>query len=120
MAKIHLRHPEWEGLVFGDGPDAIKFGLRGGFKPGDAYVDEDHPLLPALLERHPAILIVQPDAGPAKTWLCPIHLDREFKTRSALISHLRAGDHPAEFAAIAAEAEAKEASEAAEPVAAGG
>lgn len=91
MAKITLQHPRYEGFVFGQNNE-IRFGLRGGFAPGYAIVDEDDPLVTALLEAEPEVVVVQP-AGPTQVFLCQTHPDKEFRTKNALLAHLRQKGH---------------------------
>lgn len=90
---IKLRHPEYAGLEYGPDKDtAIVFGNRAGLPAYEAWVPEDHPLLEALLEAHPEIEIIT-DSGPAIMWACPIHPNSTFKTKNALLAHMRGKGH---------------------------
>lgn len=104
---VRLRHPEHEGLVFGPNSE-IKFGIRGGFPPGIVEIDEDDPLYALLLELEPTVEIVN-EGGPAQVFLCPIHPDKEFKAKIALLAHLRSKGHEKLVAAEAAEDDQPEA-----------
>lgn len=104
--QIKLRHPRYEGLTFGDGADAIRFGLRGGFAPGTVILDEDDHRIPALMAAEPDIVIEREVGEPAREYLCPLHPDATFKTRAALLSHFRSeAGHEAILAALAPKAD---------------
>lgn len=91
--KIRLRHRQFEGLVFGPNSEtAIRFGIRGGFAPGEALVDEDDPLVARLLAEDPDVEIVRAD-GPRQVFVCPDHPDQEFKTKGSLLAHMKAKGH---------------------------
>ena len=93
MGKIKLFHPRYDSLSFGQNNE-IQFGLKGGFEPGHVIVDEDDPLVTLLLQLEPDVVVVQPE-GPTQVFLCPLpaHADKEFKTRHALLAHLRGKNH---------------------------
>lgn len=83
---LRLRHEELAGLVFGPDPDtAIKFGPRGGMPEFEAWVDEDDPLLPSLLETERVTIV--DDSPVARIYICP-ECDKELKSRPALKAHL--------------------------------
>lgn len=71
MAKIRLRHKQYEGLSYGPNNE-IQFGLRGGAGPFEALVDEDDPLVTALLAEDSNVEIVQPKGQADKIYVCPI------------------------------------------------
>jgi hypothetical protein len=89
MAKIKLHHTMYEGLAFGPEKE-IQFGPRGGFDLGMWVGPEDHPLLPALFAAEGAYLEVVTDVVDARVYVSPIDPDREFKSKPALLAHLRA------------------------------
>lgn len=94
---IVLRHATMLGLQYGPDPTtAIQFGPRGGFEPHFAIVDETHPLLNRLLEEDPDVEIY---TGPSESkvfiFVCPLHPDREFRTRTAYMTHLTTKGHQA-------------------------
>jgi hypothetical protein len=91
MARIHLRHRQFEGLAYG-GAGEIQFGLKGGFVPYEWIGDDENPLVTALLAADPEVEIVRP-AGPAQVFVCPLD-DEEFTTRGALKEHNKTA-HPA-------------------------
>lgn len=89
VAMIRLRHPELAGLQYGPDTDsAIVFGPRSGNPEFEAWIPEDHPLLPDLLTAHPEVQIVTA-SGPAIMWACPFHPDQTFKTKNALLAHMK-------------------------------
>lgn len=93
MAQVHLRHRQYEGLVFGphgDIADNIAFGVKGGNLPGEWVGDDSHPLYKALWDAEGPNLEVVDDTGPARVYVSPLDPEREFKSRPALLSHIRA------------------------------
>lgn len=108
VPMIRLRHPEFAGLQFGpDAESAIVFGNRAGQAEFEAWIPEDHPLLEALLQAHPEVQIVR-ESGPAIMWACPFHPDSVFKTKNALIAHMKGKGHAIEDLATLAPAPAEE------------
>lgn len=100
MATVHLRHKEHEGLVFGDGEDSIKFGLRGGFAPGEVIVDTDHPWYPELMRRE-GHLLEEVTKGPKKVYVSPIDPDIEYGSRAELEAALQAAADDGDALAVA-------------------
>lgn len=104
MAPIRIRHKEFEGLTFGPGDDVeygtIQFGVKGGFPPGEAIVDEDHPLWDDLWRREGANLEVVSD-GPAKVYVSPIDPSLEFPSRPALLNSIRIAAQTGDPVAVA-------------------
>jgi hypothetical protein len=96
--KIKLHHKEAEGLVFGPESE-IKFGIRGGFEPGFTVVDEDDPLLPLLLATEDVEVVNE--AGPARVYVSPLDPDKEFKSKAALMSHIRSAAKAGDPTAVA-------------------
>lgn len=88
MALVTLHHKTLEGLQFGPNNE-IKFGLAGGFPPGDLIIDDGHPLYPLLMELEGPNVDVIPD-GPAKTYMSPIEPGREFNSQAGLMAHVTA------------------------------
>jgi hypothetical protein len=99
MAKIKLHHSAYEGLQFGPEGE-IQFGIRGGFEPGYCVIDDDNPLLPDLFAAEGPFLEVVNTSPVPKVYVSPIDPDREFKSKPALMAHIRAaakaGDPTAE------------------------
>lgn len=92
MATIKLHHKYFDGLQFGGGtpPDGvIQFGPRGGNLPGIAVVDENNPLLDALFASEGEAVEVVTASKVARVYVSPLDPDREFKSRPALIAHIR-------------------------------
>lgn len=87
MAQIKLRHPRFEGLVYGPNGE-IQFGLRGGHAPGIAVVDEDDPLLPALFRDEPEIEVVT-EVKAAVVYVCSEHPGEEYRSKQALAAHMK-------------------------------
>jgi hypothetical protein len=88
--QVILHHKEFLGLEVGPDRDTgIIFGPRSGNLPGYATVDEDHPLLPALLQ-DPNVEVVDDLLGTKKSYVSPIEPGREFKSETALLAHVRA------------------------------
>jgi len=85
---ITLRHSEYEGLHFG-GSDDIVFGLKGGNAPFEWTGPADHPLLDDLWAAEGTFLTVVDHSGPPKIYVSPIDPEREFKSREAVIAHVR-------------------------------
>jgi hypothetical protein len=86
---IHLRHTQYEGLSFG--PDnEIQFGIKGGFAPGEIVISDDHPLYDELWAAEGPYLEVVSDEKAAKVYVSPLDPEREFKSKAALIAHVRA------------------------------
>lgn len=87
MARIHLRHRESEGLQYGPNGE-IKFGVRGGFAPGEFIGDDDDPLVQAVMAAEPVDVVHEP-GEKAVVYVCSEHSDREFLSKNALASHVR-------------------------------
>ena len=100
MAQITLHHTQFEGLTFG--PDSnIQFGIKGGFEPGYWIGDEEHPLLPDLFAQEGPFLEVVTTAPVPKVYVSPIDPEREFKSKQALMAHIRAAAKSGDTAALA-------------------
>lgn len=94
--QLKLYHPRKDALVFGqasvvqNGPETTdQLIVFGSLEPGVAIVREGHPLLPALLRRHPSIVVMEPGEQPGRVYACP-DCDEEFKTKRALKAHAKA------------------------------
>ena len=88
MAFVKLRHKTLEGLKFGPNSE-IKFGLAGGFAPGELVIDDQDPLYSLLWELEGPNLDVVPD-GPARVYASPIEPGREFNSQAGLLAHVNA------------------------------
>lgn len=88
MALVKLRHKTLEGLKFGANNE-IKFGLAGGFQPGELIIDDQDPMYPLLMELEGPNLDVIPDGPPAR-YMSPIEPGREFASKQGLIAHVTA------------------------------
>ncbi len=91
MTQIRLYHPKYEGFCFGPN-DEIKFGLRAGNEPHFAVVDDEDPLVDALLKAEPEVRVWEP-AGPSTVFVCPFHPDQTFSTKAAMARHMRSAKH---------------------------
>ena len=99
--QLKLYHPGLDSLKFGPGtqmlsgpdttPDLIQFGQ---VEPGVAIVAADHPLLPALLKRHPKIIVLEPGEVIGRTYACE-DCDKEFTTKRKLKAHRASAHRPA-------------------------
>lgn len=98
--KVKLHHKLYDGLAFG-AESEIQFGMRGGFEPGYLVIDEEHPLYDALWAAEGANLEVVDETGPARVYVSPLEPDREFKSRPALLAHIRAAAKKGNKLAIA-------------------
>jgi len=94
MAQIKLHHRLYEGLAYGPNNE-IQFGPKGGAAPGYALVDEDDPMVSALLAEDADVEVVRDNGAPAQIFMCAEHPDREFKTKAGLLAHLNAKSHQA-------------------------
>ena len=98
--QVKLYHPGMDSLKFGPGtqmisgpdttPDLIQFGQ---VEPGVAIVAADHPLLPALLKRHPKIIVLEPGEVIGRTYACE-DCDKEFTTKRKLRTHRASAHRP--------------------------
>jgi hypothetical protein len=96
--QIKLYHPTRDALKFGTGSmtqngdqTTDQMIVFGHLEPGVAIVRVGHPLLPALLRRHPGIVVMEPGEVLGKSYLCD-DCDQEFTTRRSLRAH-RTTDH---------------------------
>lgn len=85
---VRLRHREYEGLRFGPDNDIV-FGIRGGFAPGEVEISTDHPLYEELWRIEGASLEVVDTSGPPRIYVSPIDPTREFKSKEAMLAHVR-------------------------------
>ena len=92
MGKIFIKHRLYEGLAYGPNGE-IQFGVKAGQAPGIAFVDEDDPMVHALMESDADVSVVVADGGRETVFICSSHPDREFATKSALNAHMRAKGH---------------------------
>ena len=92
MGKIFIKHRLYEGLAYGPNGE-IQFGVKAGQVPGVAFVDEDDPMVHALMESDADVSVVVADGGRETVFICSSHPDREFATKSALMAHMRAKGH---------------------------
>lgn len=96
-----LHHKEFAGLEYGpDRDSAIIFGPRAGHVPGYAEVDEDHPLLSQLLT-DPNVEVVTDELGTQTAWISPVEPGRTFKSKQALVAHVRAAANKGDAMATA-------------------
>jgi hypothetical protein len=85
---VTLHHTQLEGLHYGAN-DEIVFGLKGGFAPGEWSGPTDHPLYDALWAAEGSFLEVVDKSGPAKVYVSPLDPSLEFKSRQAMLAHVR-------------------------------
>lgn len=100
MAKITLHHKHFDGLQYGPEGE-IQFGIKGGFEPGYWIGDEDYPLLADLLASEGDDIEVVTEKDVAKVYVSPIDPEREFKSKPALVAHVRAAAKSGDATAIA-------------------
>lgn len=90
--QVLLYDPEHVSLTYGPADD-IKFGPKGEAEDHFALVDEEHPLLPALLAAYPLITVID-EAGPQVYVCSACDPATEWKSRVAYQSHYRQSHKP--------------------------
>lgn len=84
---LHLVDPDHVSLTFGaDAQTAIQFGPKGGFEDGHWRGPKDHPLIPALLSKHPRIAEYGADT---KTVYPCSECEASFGTAAGVRAHYR-------------------------------
>lgn len=84
---IHLVDPGHISLTFGADPQtSIQFGPKGGFEDGHWRGPRDHPLIPALLSKHPNI--VEYGADTKSVYTCS-ECEATFGTAAGSRAHYR-------------------------------